>query len=258
MPVTVTKLNNKKNQEEFKNVLILICAWLNNICSTPLDFTYCLKNITSEVFDLYYRKIEQKMKLCFSPAISGYICMKRNDNKITLSKRKKFQLLCSVNTHLYFPSVSSIEQVWSQDAMDILNKCGPPTQLKKFEERTYHMFESLQDLRNENDNLQFKAINRNDVPIKLAEICLAYIAAFCNLEGGLILFGIDDDDGKVVGVTVADQKYIGKYGFTAVHILVNCMWCLTVSYKVKGIIDKFKKMRCNNKRISYLTQLGSN
>ncbi|CAC5424534.1 unnamed protein product [Mytilus coruscus] len=151
--------------------------------------------------------------------------MERNGEKITLSKRKKVQQLCSLYTHLYFPSVSSIDQVWSQDAIDILNQCGPPTKLKKFEERTYRMFESLQDLRNENDDLQFKAINNNDVPTKLAEICLDYISALCNFKGGLILIGIDDGDGKVVGTTVASQKDIGKYGFTAVHILVTYLWC---------------------------------
>lgn len=215
MPVKVMT----KDLTEIDNILRLICACFNSRDGFELTLiNKSHKKASTGEFDIWYDRIEKKMKCCFFNSISKYIHKEGdcNSEKIIIHVLQRAPHLCSIETKLYYPSVSAVEQVAYTEAIDILNK---PKQINKAEGlkiRSYRMFESLDDIRNENDNLQFKAIPGDSVSTTLSNLCLNYISAFCNHRGGLILFGIEDKEGKVVGVTMNDKTDIGK-------ITVNCV-----------------------------------
>ncbi|CAC5399715.1 unnamed protein product [Mytilus coruscus] len=208
MPVNVVK---EKNPKEIDNILRLVCACLNSQDGFELTLTNKRHDkANTQDFDIWYDRIEKNMKRYFSAPICKFIDIYGNCNseKIRIHVKQRAPQLCSLDTYLYYPSVSAVEQVAYTEAIDILNK---PRQINKAEEmkmRSYRMFDTLDDFRNENVNLQFKSITGDSVSTTLSNMCLEYISAFCNHKGGLILFGIEDKEGKVVGVTIHSKTDI--------------------------------------------------
>lgn len=205
--------------DKIDNVLRLVCASLNSKIRSrhelKLQFNIVpsAQRITSHEFDDFYKKIEDKLVENFCKNTSDFIDMKReyDTNQMRLIVKKSPKLY-SIRNYLYIPTASSIYESPFEKAVDILRQNGDPEKLPKPpEEGSYKICEIVKNLRQENVDVQFKTINtEKNIAKNMADHC-RYISAFANKDGGCLYFGIEDNDGRVVGVNTEKKNEIGLF-----------------------------------------------
>lgn len=206
--VNTEVLVNLKDKQIDKKVLKLVCACLNikdsRTRTLKLRNKHC-KTAKSKDFDDWYDRVEKKMKEVFFNHITEYVQLKGDCNSEVLELSvTPAPNLCTLDIYLYFPSVSSADQAKYTKAVDIISQEGPPGPLPTIPNRTYKLDHEVVGLRNENIDTQFKQITGKDVPNTLANMCSHYISAFGNYKGGVVYYGIEDKNGKVVGVDLSN------------------------------------------------------
>lgn len=202
-------------------ILQLICACLNSkqrsLHEFELQFNIVKysKRITSHEFDDFYKKIEAKLVDTFCKNFCDFIERKGDcdSNRLKITVKKSPELY-SLKNYLYIPTASSVYESQYEKAVSILRQTGDSEKLPKpVEKGSYKICEIVTNLRQENVDVQFKTLNTEKNIGKNMADHSKYISAFANKDGGCIYFGIEDKDGRVVGVNSEQRDTIGGYMF---------------------------------------------
>ncbi|XP_052088263.1 uncharacterized protein LOC127725374 [Mytilus californianus] len=201
---------NIKNKipKEVDAILQLVCACLNS--KKPISLKLENKHFSTaktKDFDEWYDRLEKKMKSYFLDTPTDLIQLSRSSNcnstYISLQIRPA-KLLCSLDTHLYFPSVSSVDQVKNEKAFEIITQDKHFGELSFDHDKTFVLNRTVKGLRREDVDIQFKEITGKNIPRTLVDMASKYISAFANHKGGSIYFGIEDKHALVVGVDISN------------------------------------------------------
>lgn len=198
------------------SVLLAVIALLNlktygekKLTLRNLDFKIAI----SSDLDKWYGRIEVKIVKIFVHNIVDYIKLKGHCNvEVIQLFIKPAPYLITLNTHLYYPTVTWKYKVVYNNAVGILGRKEPPGELPVIKHQIYKLNHTVDGLRNENVDIQFKRIRKGNIPAGIAELCPSYLSAFGNHNGGVIYFGIEDDNGSVEGVDLSSCSHgeIGK------------------------------------------------
>lgn len=201
---------NIKNKipKEVDAILQLVCACLNSQKPIAIKLeNKHFKTAETKDFDEWYDRLEKKMKSYFLDTPTDLIQLDKSSNcnstYITLQIRPA-KLLCSLDTHLYFPAVSSVDQVKNEKAIEILTQNKHFGELPFSHDNKFVLNQTVKDLRREDVDVQFKAITGKNIPRTLVDMASKYISAFANHKGGSIYFGIEDKHASVVGVDISN------------------------------------------------------
>ena len=123
--------------------------------------------------------------------------------------------MCSLDTYLYFPSVSSVDQVKNEKAIGILTQKKHFGELPSNHDKSFIYKRTVEGLRREHVDVQFKEVTSKNIPRAIADMVSKYISAFA--KGGCIYFGIEDKQALVVGVDLSntDEEDIGNFQLRA-------------------------------------------
>ncbi|OPL33514.1 hypothetical protein AM593_02344, partial [Mytilus galloprovincialis] len=194
--------------KQIDKILKLVCACLNirdsQTRTLKLRNIHC-DSVETKNLDDWYDKVEKKMKEVFFTNIADYVELKGHCNSEVLELIvKPGPNFCTIDMHLFFPSVSSADPAKYKKVVEILRQDGVPGSLPTIPNRTYKLNHKVKDLRNENTDKQFKQITGKDVSNTLANMCSHYISAFGNHKGGVVYYGIEDKKGIVVGIDLSN------------------------------------------------------
>lgn len=194
-----------------KPVVKMVCAVLNSKKTDIHEFELIfniLKTTTASVFGQSYRYVEEHLFFCKN--ISDFIKREGSCDSPQLHlfiKRSPF--LCTLRNYLYIPDASSVFEAPFDKAVTVLMQKGEPGKIPEpVKEGSFKLHEIVKDLRQENDDVQFKKLNKENIGKGLADH-LKYISAFANHNGGCIYFGIEDTNSRVVGVKSEGKVEIG-------------------------------------------------
>lgn len=203
------------------HILQLICACLNSkqrsLDKFELQFNIVkyAERIKSHEFDAFYKKIEAKLVDNFCKNFCDFIERKGDcdSDRLKIIIRKS-PTLYSIKNYLYIPTESSVYESPFEKAVCILRQTGDSEKLPKpVKKGSYKICDIVINLRQENVNVQFKTLNTEKNIGKNIADHFKYISAFANKDGGCLYFGIDDNNGRVVGVNSEKRDIIGGYMF---------------------------------------------
>ena len=169
--------------------------------------------------DIFFQRLEQKLKSIIDPSSYGDVFDrfgKFNHEKILLFVKAPGHV-CTVNSHLYLASDTSIYQASYKESQNILKlyKKGEahiPTNdlssLPAFDPNELRCCGKLVSF-HEDKQVQFTHFQSSKEPLEQSNHYRKIghcISGFSNLDGGLIFIGIDDDDGKVHGQSIPSKE----------------------------------------------------
>lgn len=177
-----------------------------------LDNADCEKAKPKDL-DTFFQGLENNLKYIIEPSsycdvfdVSG----KFNDKRIFLFVNAPGHV-CTVNSHLYLPSDTSVTQASYKQAEDIIKRYSRdegslPTNdlnsLPKFDSNEFEYGKSVSF--HECKQIQLKHYPSNKEPLRQEKIhqCMS---AFANCDGGQIFIGIADEESKVYGQSIGNQ-----------------------------------------------------